>query len=184
MASVNPADISLRPAVDADEAFLRRVHDAARHWEFEPVLASGQEDVYHTVMAQQFASQRRGYEAIFPHAQFGVIMWTDRMIGKLTLNYAENEVRVVDIAVLPEYRGHGIGEIVLRGICIEAGMRRVPVRLHAHSLGRAKDLYFSLGFQQIGTDGPNLHLEWRHPDPGALMRGQFNPRSFAAAVPA
>lgn len=173
--NVNPADISIRPATDKDDAFLRRVHDAARHWEFETLLQSGQADIYHTIMAQQYKTQHEVYFASYPAAQYGVIQWTDRPIGRLYVNYRDDEVRVLDIAVLPDYRGHGVGEIVLKGICIEAGMRRVPVRLHVHYLSRAQRLYEALGFRQIGIDGPNLSMQWHHTDPDALMRGQFVP---------
>ena len=177
--NVNPADISIRPATDRDEAFVRQVHDAARHWEFEGLLRSGQEEMYHKVMAQQYKSQHEVYFASYPAAHYGIIQWTDRPIGRLYVNYSDAEVLVLDIAVLPDYRGHGIGEIVLKGICIEAGMRRVPVRLHVHYLSRAQHLYTALGFRKTGMDGPSYAMEWRHPDPDALLRGHFLPQSVS-----
>ncbi len=177
--SINPADISIRPATDRDEPFLKQVHEAARLWEFEVLLQTGQEELYHKVVAQQYRSQLQSYEADFPQAHYAVIQWTDRPIGRLYLNYREDEVRVLDIGILPEYRGHGIGEIVLKGICIEAGLRRVPVRLHVHYLSRARAFYQSVGFRQTAEVLPHIAMEWLHPDPDALMRGVFDPRQAA-----
>jgi GNAT superfamily N-acetyltransferase len=179
MASVNPADISVRPASDRDEAFLRATHDAARHWEFAVLLQNGQDDLYHKVMAQQYASQHAAYSSKFPAAHYGVIEYAGKPIGRLYVDYRDDEVRVLDIGILPDYRGHGIGQIVLKGICIEAGMRRLPVRLHVHFLSRARALYDALGFVQTGAEGPHCQMEWRHGDPDALLRGRFLPQSVA-----
>lgn len=182
MASVNPADISVRPAVDRDEPFLRATHDAARHWEFESLLRTGQEELYHKVMAQQYKSQHDSYFRTHPSAHYGVIEYAGRPIGRLYVDYGDEEVRVLDIGIAPDYRGHGIGEIVLKGICIEAAMRRKPVRLHVHHLSRALRLYVALGFVQIGSAGPHLSMEWRHDDIDALLRGQWTPQPAAATA--
>jgi ribosomal protein S18 acetylase RimI-like enzyme len=163
-AMVNPADISLRPATAADEQFLKRVHHAARHWEFSFLLESGEAELYHKIMEQQYGSQHQFYFAAFDKAHYGIIQWTDQAIGRLYVDYREDEVRVLDIAILPDYRGHGIGRIVMRGVCLEAAMRRKPVRLHVHYLSRALGFYEGLGFQQIGMEGPSYLMEWQHAD--------------------
>jgi ribosomal protein S18 acetylase RimI-like enzyme len=170
-AMVNPADISLRPATAGDEQFLKRVHRAARHWEFAFLLQSGEAELYHKIMAQQYDSQHRFYFAAYDQAQYAVIQWTDQAIGRLYVDYRDDEVRVLDIAILPDYRGRGIGRIVMTGLCLEAAMRRKPVRLHVHYLSRALRFYQRLGFKQIGLEGPSYVMEWQHPD--AQARGQF-----------
>jgi len=171
MAMVNPADISLRPAKAGDEKFLRRVHESARHWEFASLLQSGEVDLYHTVMEQQYDSQHRFYFANYATAHYGIIQWTDKPIGRLYVDYRDDEVRVLNIAILPEYRGCGIGRVVMMGLCLEAAIRRKPVRLYVHYLSRALRFYQQLGFQQIGAEGPNYVMEWRHAD--AEGRRQF-----------
>jgi ribosomal protein S18 acetylase RimI-like enzyme len=182
MAAVNPADISLRSATAADEQFLKRVHDAARHWEFAFLLQSGDAELYHKIMAQQYESQHRFYFATYDTAHYGIIQWTDRPIGRLYVDYRDDEVRILDIAVLPDYRGRGIGRIVMRGVCLEAAMRRLPVRLHVHYLSRATLFYQRLGFQRIGTDGPSHVMEWRHAD--AQVRRHAPPQSAVVSEPA
>lgn len=164
MTMVNPVDISLRPATAADEQFLKGVHHAARRWEFAFLLQSGEAELYHKVMEQQYASQHQFYFAAFDQAHYGIIQWTDRPIGRLYVDYRDDEVRVLDIAILPEYRDRGIGRIVMTGVCLEAAMRRKPVRLHVHYLSRALRFYQRLGFRRIGADGPSYVMEWQHAD--------------------
>ena len=170
MAMVNPADISLRPAKAGDEPFLKRVHQSARHWEFAPLLQSGEAELYHKVMAQQYDAQHRFYFATYDSAQYGIIQWTSTPIGRLYVDYRDDEVRVLDIAILPDYRGRSIGRIVMTGLCLEAAMRRKPVRLCVHYLSRAQRFYQQLGFQQIGVEGPSLVMEWRQSDAQAAGR--------------
>jgi ribosomal protein S18 acetylase RimI-like enzyme len=164
MATINPADISLRPAKDSDEAFLKRVHRSERHWEFASLLEAGEAELYHKVIAQQYDSQHSFYFANYGTAHYGVIQWTDQPIGRLYVDYRDDEVRVLDIAILPEFRGRGIGRIVMTGLCLDAAMRRKPVRLCVHYLSRALRFYRHLGFQEIGLEGPNRVMEWRRPD--------------------
>jgi ribosomal protein S18 acetylase RimI-like enzyme len=177
MAMVNPADISLRPATAADEQFLKRVHHAARHWEFAFLLQSGEAELYHKIMEQQYDSQHRFYFAAYDQAQYAVIQWTDHAIGRLYVDYRDDEVRVLDIAILPDYRGRGIGRIVMTGVCLEAAMRGKPVRLHVHYLSRALRFYQRLGFKQIAVEGPSYLMEWQQAH--ADTRRQIPPQSAA-----
>jgi ribosomal protein S18 acetylase RimI-like enzyme len=163
MATVNPADISLRPARDGDEPFLKRVHETARHWEFAALLQTGQADLYHKIMAQQYDAQHRFYFANYDTAHYGIIQWTGQPVGRLYVDYRDDEVRVLEIAILPEYRGRGIGRIVMTGLCLEAAMRHKPVRLHVHYLSRAQRFYGQLGFRELALEGPDRLMEWRHP---------------------
>jgi GNAT superfamily N-acetyltransferase len=174
MAMVNPADISLRPAVDGDEQFLKRVHRAARHWEFASLLQSGDVELYHKIMEQQYDSQHRFYFAHYDKAHYGIIQWTNISVGRLYVDYRDEEVRVLDIAVLPDYRGRGIGRVVMTGLCLEAAMRRKPVRLCVHYLSRAVRFYQQLGFRRIGVEGPNYVMEQRQSD--AEGHRQLTPR--------
>lgn len=178
MATVNPADISLRPARDGDEPFLKRVHETARHWEFAALLQTGQADLYHKIMAQQYDAQHRFYFANYDTAHYGIIQWTGQPVGRLYVDYRDDEVRVLEIAILPEYRGRGIGRIVMTGLCLEAAMRKKPVRLHVHYLSRAQRFYSHLGFREIALEGPDRLMEWRHPQAegqGRILHGSAAP---------
>lgn len=181
MTQVNPSDVGIRPATASDEPFLKRVHDSARHWEFQSLRTDGANDVFHSVLDQQFKNQQNAYFAAYEEAQYSIITWMNKDVGRLYADYQESEVRILDIAVLAEYRDHGIGSVLTKGICIEAGMRGATVRLSVHYLNRAKRLYSRIGFRQIGEYGPMQLLEWYHPDPEAMMRGHLNPQKLPQA---
>ena len=161
MATVNPADISLRPAQDGDEPFLKRVHTVRGIGSSRRCSRPDEAELYHKVMAQQYDSQHRFYFANYDTAHYGIIQWTDQPIGRLYVDYRDDEVRVLEIAILPDYRGRGIGRIVMTGLCLEAAMRRKPVRLCVHYLSRAQRFYRQLGFREIGVEGPDRLMEWR-----------------------
>ena len=175
MTTVNPADISLRPATASDEPFLKRLHQSARHWEFAALVQSGEVELYHKIMEQQYDSQQRFYFAHYDKAQYGVIQWCGRSIGRLYADYNDEEVRVLDIAILPDYRGRGIGSIVITSLCLEAAMRHKPVRLCVHYLNRAVRLYQRLGFRRVGAEGPNYVMEWQQPDTQSCRRVAVRP---------
>ena len=134
------------------------------------------------IIDQQYHAQHEVYFASYDTAQYGIIQWSGISIGRLYVHYRDHEVRVLEIAILPEYRDRGIGGIVMKGLCIEAGMRRTPIRLHVHYLSPALRFYQKLGFRRIGEAGPAYYMEWRHPDPEALVRGQFLPQSVVQTL--
>lgn len=173
MTKVNPADLAVRPAVDADAAFLRRLGDDVRQPDFTPLLAAGKEELFHTVLKQQHETQLDQYQAGYGNAHFGIVTLCGAAIGKLFLDYGDKEVRIVDFALMSTHRGHGIGGIVLQGVCMEAGLRGVPVRAMVQETSRAMAFYRRAGFQVIDDASPFSLLEWRHPDPGSLARGWF-----------
>jgi ribosomal protein S18 acetylase RimI-like enzyme len=67
---------------------------------------------------------------------------------------------VLDIALLPEHRGRGIGAWLLTDVLAEAGAAAKPVQIHVERFNPAQRLYDRLGFRQIADEGVYLRLEW------------------------
>ena len=67
-------------------------------------------------------------------------------VGRLYVDVDDERVLIVDIALLPEHRGRGIGSALLAGVLAEADRRRLPTRLHVEPDNRAQRLYRRLGF--------------------------------------
>ena len=67
----------------------------------------------------------------------------------------------MDIALLPEYRGAGIGTWIMRNLLDEAPGAQKPVTLHVEPYNRAVRLYQRLGFHVVERRGINLFMEWR-----------------------
>lgn len=167
-AAVNPLDLHLRPATAKDEAFLKSVHDAGRAWEFEALRGQVDDAVIETVYQQQYSAQHDVYFNAFTLAQYAVVEWCGQPIGRLYADFREREIRLLDINILPPYRGKKIGEILIRSLCAQAAAQRMPLSLQVHPMNPARQLYKRLGFRELGvrTDnspgaGSFIEMEWR-----------------------
>jgi ribosomal protein S18 acetylase RimI-like enzyme len=109
----------------------------------------------------QFNAWLQGYRAAFPRAQFAIILWGDQPIGHIIINRAQEEFRLVDIALLPPHRGRGIGTALVQDLLREAAAAQKPVRLSVLRGQRAFRLYQRLGFEITGQAGPRDQMEWR-----------------------
>jgi GNAT superfamily N-acetyltransferase len=81
----------------------------------------------------------------------------------MVVNWGDDEIRLVDLALLPACRGHGIGTGLLQSLLAKARRAGMPVRLHIFKMNRAARLYEHLGFFRTGGDGIYDHMEWRPP---------------------
>jgi ribosomal protein S18 acetylase RimI-like enzyme len=164
-ATVNPLDIQLRPAQAKDEAFLKSVHDAGRAWEFDALKAQGLDDLHATIMAQQYSAQHDAYFNVFTLAKYAVIEWCGEPIGRIYVDFRDHELRILDLNVLPAWRGKRIGEIVVRAICGQASRECKPVTLQVHPLNRARAFYHRLGFRELSAQtGAFIEMAWRDPN--------------------
>ncbi len=110
-------------------------------------------------LRQQFDAQRTHYEAYFPDASFDVILHDGAPIGRLYVDRRDDEIRIVDIALLPEHRGAGIGGGIMRELVDEATRALVPVRIHVEYNNPAMHLYERLGFRKTGETGVYYLME-------------------------
>lgn len=113
----------------------------------------------HVFLHQQYEAQRTHYRRYLPNTEYLVIEQSDEPIGRLFLDRRVDELRIVDIALLPEYRGRGIGGVILSDLIAEAVGRAVPVRIHVERNNPALGLYRRLGFREIGDEGVYLFME-------------------------
>jgi GNAT superfamily N-acetyltransferase len=109
-------------------------------------------------VAQQFDVQSRQYEA-YEDATFEVVLVDDEPAGRLIVARWPEELRVVDIALLPEHRGRGIGGALLAELLEEADARGVKASIHVERFNPAQRLYSRLGFRAISEDGVYMLLE-------------------------
>jgi N-acetylglutamate synthase-like GNAT family acetyltransferase len=86
-------------------------------------------------------------------------------IGRLYLDYCRDEIRIINIALLPNYRNQGVGSGFLKAILVTATEKKVAVRIHVEQFNRALVLHQRLGFHQIEDQGVYHLMEWQ-PDKG------------------
>lgn len=156
-----PADCTLRPIEERDLPFLERLYASTRAEELAPVPWSAEQK--EAFLHHQFDAQHRHYQQHFRDARFDVIERGGRPLGRLYVERQGREIRVIDIAVVPEERGHGLGTALLEGLLEEARLTGKTVTIHVEHMNRARRLYDRLGFRQIADEGVYLFLEWSAP---------------------
>jgi GNAT superfamily N-acetyltransferase len=150
---------ALRPVTAEDGAFLLQVYASTRA---EELAAMDWDDhAREAFIEMQFHAQDRHYRSHFSGAQFDVIEVNDVAVGRLYVHRAKDEIRILDIALLPEHRGHGIGALLLSGLQAEAAGRGTPLVLHVEQHNRARSLYLRLGFKEKAkADGMHVMMVW------------------------
>ena len=113
----------------------------------------------------QFDAQDRHYRAHFPDARFDVVERGGAPIGRLIVERGEDEIRLLDIALLPEHRGAGAGSALLRALLAEAAATSRRVTIHVERANPARRLYERLGFRvEEDDDAIYLFMVWRPGD--------------------
>ena len=80
-------------------------------------------------------------------------------VGRLYVARWQDEIRLVDIALLPPSRNAGLGSAILRDLLAAAAAHK-PVRIHVEKFNPALRLYERLGFAPIEDKGVYLFMEW------------------------
>jgi ribosomal protein S18 acetylase RimI-like enzyme len=151
---------ALRPATAADEPFLYRVYASTRA---EELAAWGWEEAAtEAFLRMQYEAQRRSYRTGHPRASFDVVLLGGSPAGRLYVDRNAETIHVVDIALLPQHRGAGVGTHLLEALLreSEAGGRAVSLSVE-RSNRRARGLYARLGFEVVRHGEVYLDLESR-----------------------
>lgn len=153
------AEVAFRAVQDGDAERLLAIYASTRAEELAQVAWDGaQKDAF---VRMQFEAQRKFYESEYPGAEFQIILVTGEPAGRLYVHRREREIRIMDIALLPEFRGRGIGTRILENLLAESARTTRPVTIHVESFNPAQRLYERLGFKRIGSNGVYHLLEWR-----------------------
>ena len=145
---------TLRPAGPADEALLFQLYASTRE---EELQLTGWDDAQREAFCrQQFDAQHRWYHEQYTDATFDVVSDGDKEVGRLYVARWPAEIRIVDITLLPEHRGRGLGTAILTDLIAEADAARLAVTAHVERFNPARGLYYRLGFRQKSET--ELHL--------------------------
>jgi ribosomal protein S18 acetylase RimI-like enzyme len=142
---------TLRSIKPGDEPFLREVYAASRQEEL--ALTGWAETQKEAFLRMQFDAQHHHYQTHYPGADFSIVLEGDQPIGRLYVDRGTKEFRIIDIALLPAWRGQGLGTRLIEDILGEAGKAGKPVRIYVERFNRARSLYQRLGFQAV-EEGP------------------------------
>jgi ribosomal protein S18 acetylase RimI-like enzyme len=153
--------LALRPVEAGDQAFLFRLYASTRADELAPL--GWDQTTTQAFLRTQFDLQDRAYHQAYPDGSFALVLIDGDPGGRLYVQRSRACIHVIDISLLPEYRGRGIGTALLRELLGEGRRSGTPVTIDALRTGRAVSLYQRLGFTITRADDVYAALRWRPP---------------------
>ena len=139
---------ALRPAVPADADFEHALYASTR----DDLRPLGPE-VFDGLVGMQFRAQTMSIRLEHPDAEHKIVLVENAPVGRLIIDGAGDPIELIDVALLPQFRGHGIGTSVLRGVLAQADRMGRAIKLHVEKQNRAVRLYERLGFVISGDVG-------------------------------
>ena len=155
---------TLRPVTAADDAFLLRVYADTRADEL--ALTTWDDAQRESFLRMQHQAQAAHYRAHWHNAEHAVIEATidsrRHDVGRLWLHQRPGAIHILDIAVLGEWRGRGIGTLCLRRLMDQAEASAREVTIYVEAGNPARLFYDRLGFLPVGEpDGVHQRMAWR-----------------------
>lgn len=156
--SWSTSSITCRPVGPDDHAFLLEVYGSTRVEEMALVPWSA--DQQQAFIKMQFAGQQEHYQNTFPAASHEVILLSGRPVGRLYVARMEDEIRIVDITLMPAERNAGIGTFLLKRLLDEAASAGKVVRIYVEEFNPSLRLFERLNFKPVEQQGFHVLLGW------------------------
>lgn len=160
----------LRPLTDDDRSFLMELYASTRADELAQVPWDAA--TRRAFVEQQFHAQDLHYRTHYPGATLDVVEVDGERAGRLYVHRGERDIRVMDIALLPPFRGRGLGTTLLRDVLAEGEASGRTVSISVEVFNAARRLYERLGFRDAEDQGVYLLMEWRPDAPAATGKAQ------------
>jgi ribosomal protein S18 acetylase RimI-like enzyme len=153
--------VDLRPARESDRDFLVAVYASSRRELLAPL--GWDEVTTQAFLRAQYEAEERDWQQHQPGAECLVVLRDRRPVGRLFLARNHHEIRVMDISLLPEHRGQGIGTALIDSLLDEARTTQRTVRMHVERTNPVLRLCRRLGFLHAATRGGTWLMEWTAP---------------------
>ena len=151
--------ITLRKACESDAAFLLEVYESTRADEL--ALVSWSDEQKEAFLKFQFDAQHGFYHDQYPQASYNIILQDSEPVGRLYVLREDDQMRILDVTVLPRYRNAGVGTALMRELLTEGAQTRRPVHIWVEHFNPSVRLFERLGFSRIQEEGINFLMEWQ-----------------------
>lgn len=158
-ASLIGRGFSLRRATAADLSWLCRLYATTRAEEMAQV--PWPDGLKQAFLDEQFALQHRHYITHYQDCDFLVLEGPSGPAGRYYLQRTTPDHLLVDISLLPQMCGQGLGQALIKASQYDAGA--LGCGMHLHVMQRnvaAQRLYARLGFVVTRTQGLHHHMRW------------------------
>jgi ribosomal protein S18 acetylase RimI-like enzyme len=152
------AGLTFRPVADTDQPFLARVFASTRAEELAATSMTATQKAAFLLL--QFRAQHAHYQKHYPQADRLVVMGGGNDIGRFIIERGPTRHSIIDIALLPEFRGHGAGEVLLLDLMDEAAAAGKAVSTYVEKHNPAMRLYRRLGFVTEEDKGVYNLMRW------------------------
>jgi GNAT superfamily N-acetyltransferase len=153
------AGLTFRPVADDDMQFLARVYASTRK---QKLAATSMNDMQKAaLLLLQFRAQHAHFQQHYPQADMLVVIGGDNEIGRLYIQRWPTRHGIIDLVLLPEYRRHGAGEVILRDLMDEAAAAGKDLSILVDKFDPAMRLYQRLGFVAEEDKGVYNLMRWR-----------------------
>ena len=142
--------LALRPATAADTDLVAAIYASTRADELCAVPWTAEQKKAFTDW--QSSQQEAHYRLHYPAAE-RLIVERGPPIGRLYVDTTRNEARLMEVTLLPESRGAGIGTRLLELLLAYADARQVAASLHVEPFNPARRMYLRAGFEVVETRG-------------------------------
>jgi ribosomal protein S18 acetylase RimI-like enzyme len=150
--------IALRPLTEDDAPFLRELYGSTRAEEMAMMpWTDAQKQQF---IDFQFHAQSLDYASNYNVDDFRIIERDGIAIGRLYLDRTDDDIAIVDIALIPAARGQGIGTGLVEEVMSEARRSGKSVSIYVEHFNPARHLYDRLGFRHIDTNGVYHQMRW------------------------
>ena len=149
----------LRPMDEADRPFLYKLYASTREHEMKNLnWSEAQKDQF---LRSQFQAQHIHYQKFYGDSSFDIIYLEDIPVGRLYVHRSNSEIRIVDIAILPQYRGNGAGTRILKQLKNEADGMNKALTIHVEKNNPAMSLYTRLGFIKVQDKDLYIFMQYK-----------------------
>jgi len=149
---------TLRPISEEDESFLINVYGVARAAELALVQWNDAQKA--AFITGQFLAQRDHYQKHFPGAECSIVMVDDQPAGRFYVYRGQDEIRILDLTLLPEYRSRGAASGLVETLLAEAAQSNRRVRVYVETFNPSAAFFERRGFVKTEDDGINYLMIW------------------------
>jgi GNAT superfamily N-acetyltransferase len=152
-----PSKLTLHPVGPHDYDFLVEVYGSTRAEEL--ALVPWTIEQQQAFVRSQFAAQQDHYAKKYPAASHDIIVSDNRSVGRFYVARLDQEIRIIDITLLPAERNAGIGSYLIQQLLGEANRAGKVTRIYVEEFNPSLRLFERLGFSPSEHQGIHLLMQ-------------------------
>jgi GNAT superfamily N-acetyltransferase len=127
--------VTLRPAVASDRAFVEAIYFETQRWIIERLFGWRGDEV-----------ERAKFDETYSERESKIVVLDGADVGWLSVRRDADGIDIDAIYLLPAAQNRGIGTTLVRDVIEEAGACGLPLTVSTAKINPARNLYERLGF--------------------------------------